>query len=238
CKKTNSEYKQETCNSIVKSQGTYPYYYFNDYNKLGIVYLTHKNNYIISIDTSKKVDTILFYDNIDKNYQCKDEANFRENTITSYDKNSIILPISANKELKLIPMDYENENDNHEIDVCSIFSETVSKAKPLQFPYSTFDEINAFEMKSPISLFLSHLYYKHNTTNEGSFKDIINECCNIIDDSFIPYCKNNSNIIISLDKCDSQNLKRKIIYLNCKMGNEIKFPNDINCNYIPFTNTK
>jgi len=93
-------------------------------------------------------------------------------------------------------------------------------------------------MRSPISLLLGHLYYKHNTTNEGSLKDVINECCDIINDSFLPLCKNNSNIKISLGECNNKSQKRKIIYLNCKIDNTTILQENVDCHYIPYSNIK
>ena len=92
--------------------------------------------------------------------------------------------------------------------------------------------------KSPISLLFAHLYYKHNTTNEGSFEQIVNECCDIIDNALIPYCQNNNNIKFSFTECFSNNLTMSIKYLNCKTKDDDEIPRYINCNYIPYSNNK
>jgi len=71
----------------------------------------------------------------------------------------------------------------------SLYDEYSKVMKPIQFPYNNFIEMDELMLKAPLSLFFAHLYYKHNTTNEGSFEDIINETCDIIDNALIPNCK-------------------------------------------------
>ena len=90
-----------------------------------------------------------------------------------------------------------------------------------------------FEVKAPISLLLAHLYYKHNTTNEGSFKDIINECCDIVDKSLIPSCSNVTKIKFKIGDCKESIRKVPFEYLNCE--NDIGLPLDAECSYIPVT---
>ena len=99
-------------------------------------------------------------------------------------------------------------------------------------------EINAFELKSPISLLLAHLYYKHNDTNEGSFESIINECCDIIDDALLPRCKGHTKIKFKLGECNEQNELRDITYLNCKLTDNDDLQRELECPYISSKNFK
>jgi len=82
---------------------------------------------MISIDTTKNTNIDSFKDITGINYQCQGEANFTEKAITSIDKNSIVIPIKENETIVLNSMIEINEEDT-----CSIFTETISKAKPLQ----------------------------------------------------------------------------------------------------------
>jgi len=92
-------------------------------------------------------------------------------------------------------------------------------------------------MKSPISILFAHLYHKHNETNEGSFEDIINECCDIIDYSFYPNCTNSKKIKFNIGSCDPKTQLREITYINCKyQKNEVQ--EYIECDYIPLSNYK
>ncbi|ORX41869.1 hypothetical protein BCR36DRAFT_309554, partial [Piromyces finnis] len=94
-------------------------------------------------------------------------------------------------------------------------------------------ELSNFEVKSPVSLLLAHLYYKHNETNEGSFKDIINECCDIVDASLIPSCSNVTKIKFKVGECQESIKKVRINYLNC--FNDKNLPLLVDCSYIPVT---
>ncbi|KAL6628501.1 hypothetical protein U3516DRAFT_793587 [Neocallimastix sp. 'constans'] len=71
-----------------------------------------------------------------------------------------------------------------------------------------------------------------------SFEQIVNECCDIIDNALIPYCQNNNNIKFSFTECFSNNLTMSIKYLNCKTKDDDEIPRYINCNYIPYSNNK
>jgi len=90
--------------------------------------------------------------------------------------------------------------------------------------------------KSPISLLFAHLYYKHNTTNEGSFERIVNECCDIIDNALIPYCQDIKDIKFSFNKCFNNNLTMPIVYSNCKIKENDNIPRYAECNYLPYSN--
>eukprot|EP00833_Pecoramyces_ruminatium_P000737 jgi/Orpsp1_1/1174769/evm.model.c7180000051332.1 len=132
--------------------------------------------------------------------------------------------------------DYIENNDNRfYIDDCSIYDKTLEKAKPMQFPYNTFGEITEFEDKTPITLLLAHLYYDYYKPGEESFEDIVNECCDLMDESFTPECKNHNNIQFKISNCIENDITRNITYLNCKVT-EKKMTTHINCNYIPFKN--
>ncbi|OUM65186.1 hypothetical protein PIROE2DRAFT_7809 [Piromyces sp. E2] len=95
--------------------------------------------------------------------------------------------------------------------------------------------MNEIENKSPVSILLAHLYYKHNDTNEGTFEDIINECCSYIDYTLFPNCTDNNKIKISLGECDEKNQNVPITYINCNPGTDDDlYPKVINCPYIPY----
>jgi len=96
-------------------------------------------------------------------------------------------------------------------------------------------DINEFEDKTPVSILLAHLYYKHNKTSEFTFKDIVNECCDMIDDIFLQSCSDITKIKIDISECNESNQELKISYINCK--NDI-FPINVECPYIPYKNYK
>ncbi|ORX82022.1 hypothetical protein BCR32DRAFT_292924 [Anaeromyces robustus] len=234
--------KKDLCNSLLESEGTYPYYFEYD-GHINTIYLSHisvNSDRGILIDTKNSLNSGIFnsiFEN--KNYICDNSANYKKNTITYSNKYELLFPIKNNEVIILKSMeDIEIKlNDN---EICSIYDDTLKKGKPMQFPYSTFSEINDFEVNAPVSLFLAHLYYKHNNTNEGSFEDILNECCDNVDYSFLPSCLNNNNIITSIGECDEKTLERKITYINCKLpdnsNNDIR--QAIQCSYIPYKNSK
>jgi len=71
-----------------------------------------------------------------------------------------------------------------------------------------------------------------------TFEEIIDECCNIIDDALFPDCESKDNIIYKLaDSCNDREETRDIIYINCKNGNNSSIPKSIPCTYIPFKST-
>ncbi|OUM70027.1 hypothetical protein PIROE2DRAFT_1976 [Piromyces sp. E2] len=161
-------------------------------------------------------------------YVCGSEVNYDDNVITFYEQQKIEFPISQNETIILKSMSERRDPDD-----CSILTENYSKAKPLQFPYNTFSELSSVEVRSPFSLFLAHLYYKHNTTNEGSFKDIINECCDIIDKELMPSCSNVTKIKFRVGECVESSKKIYIEYINCI--NDVDLSKDIDCSYLPVT---
>jgi len=87
-------------------------------------------------------------------------------------------------------------------------------------------------------LLLAHLYYQHNTTNEGSLSDIINECCDIIDDAFLPDCNKQHDIIFEVGECMEKTQTMEINYKNCKITNATNIDKTVECSYIPYTNNK
>ena len=98
-------------------------------------------------------------------------------------------------------------------------------------------EINDFEIKSPVSLLLAHLYYKHNDTEEGTFEQIINECCDIMDYSFVPICKEDNNVKFKFSDCNYSTRLQEIQYLNCKnIDDKNLLPTTKECTYIPYLN--
>eukprot|EP00833_Pecoramyces_ruminatium_P008962 jgi/Orpsp1_1/1182994/evm.model.c7180000083419.1 len=146
----------------------------------------------------------------------------------------IEFPISENETIILKSMSDYSKNKFY-IDECSIFDDTLEKAKPMQYPYNTFGEITEFELRSHITTLLAHLYYDYYKPGEESFEAIVNECCDLIDDSFTPDCENHDNIQFSVSKCIEKDFIRNITYKNCKYtGNKI--PSSVDCNYIPFKN--
>eukprot|EP00833_Pecoramyces_ruminatium_P017875 jgi/Orpsp1_1/1191907/evm.model.d7180000089309.1 len=179
------------------------------------------------------LNNVLFKDG---EFKCGNEANYENNTITYYDNYRIEVPINDDQTIILKSMndiDKSVQTDNMR---CSIYDEIIKIAKPMQFPYNTFSEINDFEIKAPISLFFANLYYKHKETRDLPFEDIVNECCNTIDDSFLPECNENNKIkFIMDDVCDIKNMTKKIYFLNCKNKNN-EIANYVECDYIPTTN--
>ncbi|ORX60990.1 hypothetical protein BCR36DRAFT_579057 [Piromyces finnis] len=235
--------KKELCHNILEMDGTYPYYYIKD-NKTNVVYLTHiisnsERGVYINTNISQNLSLI---DNTNKEsyYMCDNQVNYERNSITYYDDFKIEFPINDNETIILKSMNditktYEQSNSL----ICSIYDEILKNAKPYQFPYSTFNEINEIEYKSPVSILLAHLYYKHNETNEGTFDNIINECCDIMDEILLPNCYNYNKIKISLGTCNEKTQKMSIEYLNCKPGSDIElYPEEIACPYIPYKNYK
>eukprot|EP00833_Pecoramyces_ruminatium_P015230 jgi/Orpsp1_1/1189262/evm.model.d7180000070694.1 len=169
---------------------------------------------------------------------CDNQVNYDKKTITFHNDYQIKLPISNNETIILKSMNDYNSNKiskvNHN-ELCSIMDETLNKAKPLQFPYSTFSEINQFEQSTPITHLLARLYYNTYKPNEESFEDIVNECCDLIDDALIPDCNMKKNIKFKLEKCQENKLIMNIIYENCKAnGNDL--PKNVECFYIPTKN--
>ncbi|ORX80020.1 hypothetical protein BCR32DRAFT_245899, partial [Anaeromyces robustus] len=233
----NNYSKKELCNNYLETDGTIPYYYY--YNKnMNIIYLTHKSmnsDRGIIVDTKNSLNSELV-NSIFTNgeFKCDEEINYNKKTITIENEDRIIIPISENKSIILKQMDTINHHQTMDM-VCSIYKDTLSIAKPYQFPYNTFSEINVFENNDPISILFAHLYYNFYNGNQ-TFEDIINECCDIIDYSFTPNCKNYSKIKIKVSDCEGKDNMRTIEYLNCKTNNDTDFYTKIKCDYISYTN--
>jgi len=221
--------KKEYCNSLLNVDGIFPYYYNTD-SGTNVIYLKH-----IITDLDKQISIINsnrdFYSGV---YTCGEKASYEEKTFTFSDQYKLELPVDKDKTIILKSM----EDIKDQTHPCNIFQESLEKSKPIQFPYNTFSEINAFELKSPISLLLAHLYYKHNDTNEGSFESIINECCDIIDDALLPRCKGHTKIKFKLGECNEQNELRDITYLNCKLTDNDDLQRELECPYISSKNFK
>eukprot|EP00833_Pecoramyces_ruminatium_P013441 jgi/Orpsp1_1/1187473/evm.model.d7180000057953.1 len=235
---TNS--KKEQCNLLLYLNGTYPYYYsYND--SMNILYISHiqkESNRGIIINTNNELNSGLstnIFQSVE--YTCDDKANYYEKTITIYDDYKIEVPINEKENIILKSMTdiISNKKQTNDM-ICSIYDDTLKKAKSYQFPYSTFSGVSQFESKAPISLLFVHLYYQHNETNEGSFEDIVNECCDIIDEELLPNCSNKKNIIINVNECDEYNLEMSVDYLNCKSEND--GTQILQCTYIPYKNIK
>jgi hypothetical protein len=242
CKDEGQRTKKELCTSILALNGTYPYYYIRN-NITSIVYLTHLNignDRGISIETNNSLNSAI-YNNIfnnNTNYICDNEVNYEKHTVTYYSKYKIELAISKNEKIILKSMmDVETiTSEQTQEMICSIYEDSFKLAKPMQFPYGNFPEINNFQEKAPISLLFAHLYYKHNNT-ETPFERIIEECCDIIDDSLKPICNETRNIKfkVNFDQCD-RNHKTKIEFINCKLLPDSPIESVIDCHYIPYLN--
>ncbi|KAL6590554.1 hypothetical protein U3516DRAFT_651457 [Neocallimastix sp. 'constans'] len=231
--------KKELCNELLQFDEVTPYYYVYN-NKMNVVFLNHITNgsnrgVSINLDYSSKYE---FFDNkfLNINFQCDNEINFINHTITYSDKYKIEFPISENESIILKTMNDINYKLQSNDKICSIFDSTVKIAKPYQFPYSTFGEINDFENHNPISILLAHLYYKEYEKNPKTFKEIINECCDLIDHVFLPSCDNNKQILYNITDCNDTSQLMDITYLNCKTSNNTL--KTIECSYIPYKNFK
>ncbi|KAL6594215.1 hypothetical protein LY90DRAFT_225877 [Neocallimastix californiae] len=229
CIKNYETFKKTHCSSLIQSDGEYPYYYIRN-NITTFIYLTHKNigeerGISINVDTltsSSIFDKETFRN---KEFICDQQANFEESTITYQDDYKLVIPLSNNETILLkSTVDINNNSDQTIEMICSIYDETLKKSKPVQFPYYNFYEMDNVISKSPISLLFAHLYYKHNTTNEGSFERIVNECCDIIDNALIPYCQDIKDIKFSFNKCFNNNLTMPIVYSNCKIKENDNIP--------------
>ncbi|OUM70038.1 hypothetical protein PIROE2DRAFT_1988 [Piromyces sp. E2] len=241
----NKKTKTQLCESLFILNESFPYYY-NYNNKIEIVYLSQISEdpkKEIRFDDNQILNSEVFNDQFfEKSFSCDEQANFENNTITFYSDYKIEIPISNNETIilkSMIDVNKITKTQSQEM-ICDIYSETLKLAKPMQFPYRNFVEINDFQEKAPISLLFAHLYYKHNNTNEGSFEDIINECCDIIENSLIPNCHDidKNKINFSISKCDEKTRNMTVSYLNCRNTDSINFPNNIECYYIPLSNSR
>jgi len=233
--------KKELCNSLLELNGTYPYYYIYK-NTTNVIYITHTDlgsdrGIIINTDYSKNFGLFnTIFQN--KNLKCDDSANYEKSTITYNDNYKIEIPINDEQMIILkSTMDISNKLEQKNEEICSIYDETLKIARPYQFPYGNMADINEFEDRSPISILLAHLYYKHNKTSEFTFKDIVNECCDMIDDIFLQECSQVSKIKINITECNESNQELEISYINCKNDNNL-FPITAECPYIPYKNYK
>jgi len=123
------------CNSLLKANGTYPYYFmYND--DTYFIYLNHttvenKKGILINNSVNSKLIENIFES---KEFVCDNEANFNKNTITYYDSFKIEVPISNNKTIILKSMSDVKEINNEQTDnmICSIYDELLKIAKPEQ----------------------------------------------------------------------------------------------------------
>ena len=71
-----------------------------------------------------------------------------------------------------------------------------------------------------------------------TFEEIINECCDIIDNALFPNCEGKEDIIFELaDTCNEKTGSMNITYKNCKTRGNSEFPESIPCTYIPYKST-
>ncbi|ORX49381.1 hypothetical protein BCR32DRAFT_298617 [Anaeromyces robustus] len=235
---SNQTSKKMLCNSLLTSNGTYPYYYYND--KMKIIYLSH-----ISVGSERGIsfttDSSFDYDStlkllLNKKFKCDDKADIKMNTITYYDESKIKIPI--NETNSLIVKQFDNNNNKHQTNnmICSIYDEALKNAKPYQFPYSTFSEISNFEFNAPVSVLLAHLYYNYYETDKNTFEDIVNECCDYMDYSLKPSCKNYDKKKYNITDCIENLNTRTITFLNCIPENNKIYKAE--CSYIPYKNEK
>ncbi|OUM56913.1 hypothetical protein PIROE2DRAFT_18272, partial [Piromyces sp. E2] len=223
-------YLKEFCNSLLQFDGTFPYYYSHN-NSTKIVYMTHieseDGNRGIIINSKNLKNTVIGDNGLEnKSFMCGFRSNFQSQTITYYNEYEIELPLNEKEKIILkstIDM-YENNDLKQQLPetVCEIY------------------EISKLQQKSPIGLLFAHLYYKHNTTEEGSFEDVLNECCDVIDDALYPYCNYANNITFSFGECIGKNNTRKVKYHNCRIDDDEdkKFLTFIQCSYILQLNIK
>ncbi|ORY73158.1 hypothetical protein LY90DRAFT_666761 [Neocallimastix californiae] len=236
--------KKTKCNSLLELDGIYPYYY-NINNITEIVYLKHISSKsdrgisIINNNTLYPLKSKIFHNIQNINFTCDNEVSYEKKTITYKDEYRIEIPINSKENLLLKSMTdviYINQADKTK---CEIYDETSKYAKPLPFPYTNFMEFKNLELRSPVSLLFSHLYYNYYKTykkEEATFEDLIDEFCDIVDDSLIPYCKDTKILHYSLTECNIRTLKMNINYLNCKTEKNDGIPRLITCPYLPNKN--
>jgi len=148
----NNISKKENCNSLLRINGTYPYYYI--YNNItNIVYISH-----ISINSERGISIVtnnkLNYENINilfqnKNYTCENKVDYDKNYITYYDKYKIEIPINYNETIILKLME-DNINNIHDQNIeieCQICEDTLKKSKPLQVKIILYFTFNFYILK-------------------------------------------------------------------------------------------
>ncbi|OUM70029.1 hypothetical protein PIROE2DRAFT_1978 [Piromyces sp. E2] len=175
------------CNSLLKESGNFLYYFIYN-NNTNIVNLNH-------ITIGNKRGILININNselindifVNKEYVCSNEADFDKNTITYYESFKIEVPIDNNKKIILKSMNDIKETNNEQTG---------------NMICSIYDELLKIA--------------KPEQTNEGSFEDIINECCDIIDYSFNPNCTSSKKIKFNVGSCNVRSQLREISYLNCK----------------------
>jgi len=137
--------KKSRCNSLLKLNGTYPYYYINN-NNTYIIYLTQISIDIdndiqkendndedrgIIIDLDNPLNSRIYnYKFQNKIYRCGDNISYENNIISYYDEYKIEIPINDSIVLKSV-MDVDEIDQTQEM-ICSIYDKTVKKAKPMQ----------------------------------------------------------------------------------------------------------
>ncbi|KAL6636388.1 hypothetical protein U3516DRAFT_774224 [Neocallimastix sp. 'constans'] len=237
------ESKKDKCNSFLESNGSYPYYYiFN--NITYIIYLTHisvndNKGVLINLDNplNSGLFNNIFYNNNNNIMVCDEYADYQMNTITYNNEYEILFPLNNNETIILKSMKDISDKKQSFYKICSIYDETLKIAKPYQFPYSTFAEINNLENDAPISYLFANLYYKNNT---NSFESLINFCCDIIDKILLPECEKINKISYAISECNEKSQKKTITYLNCRVMDEksSSFKKNVTCSYIPYINFK
>jgi len=137
----NNRDNKESCNLLLETEGTFPYYYiYNDKTK--IIKLTHiqsESGNGIRISSDDPLDDTIFDSTLkDYDFKCGDEANFDEKTVTYYDTYKIEFPLNRTEKIILKSMiDIFNDNEYYtnvkkanEVDF--VLEETLKIAKPIQ----------------------------------------------------------------------------------------------------------
>ena len=141
----NNNNKKEQCNSLLETEGTFPYYYvFN--NRTTIIKLTHIQNELgygvrVNFNAIDILDEGIFDTSLnDFDFMCDKEASFDKKTITYGGEYRIEFPMNTNETIILKSMmDIYDNNDNNintklqqaeEVDF--VLEETIKIAKPIQ----------------------------------------------------------------------------------------------------------
>jgi len=240
--------KLELCNLVLSKNIETPYYYIYN-NETSVVYFKHKkasglsNNRSIILNVQKTWNPMLFTKQL---LVCGENANYEAGTIEIADNvsNDLIIPINEKENIILRSMDDTDYRKAADTDRCEIFAEGMKKAKPIQFPYSTFYQVTELDNIPAISIMFAHFYYKHGNTNgtvnENSISSIVNEACDIIDSILLPECTDTEgfeNEKFILHECDSKTQQMSVEYINCNTA-KFNVTRAVSCSSIPHLNYK